>query len=215
MLKEGRRRRRLLFFLIQFYRCLPRGWKRTGPVPLARDLLKRSRIERNTNKRKVKLRRRSSKWTNMNSTRCTNDFPRWKMKALLLPCRPVPPILIYLAQHLIFFLKHFASLHMLHPYCPPLFPLITFFPSVDTRHFSTVSRLCKDSPSRNSCPFAEQILEKDTWSPIPYFRIWFLLSRNEFVRMKRIFNKRVFFRERKNRIFFFIGFFFRAQVSFG
>lgn len=143
MLKEGRRRRRLLFFLIQFYRCLPRGWKRTGPVPLARDLLKRSRIERNTNKRKVKLRRRSSKWTNMNSTRCTNDFPRWKMKALLLPCRPVPPILIYLAQHLIFFLKHFASLYIPHPYCPPLFPLITLFPFVDTRHFSTVSRLCK------------------------------------------------------------------------
>lgn len=147
MLKEGRRRRRLLFFLIQFYRCLPRGWKRTGPVPLARDLLKRSRIERNTNKRKVKLRRRSSKWTNMNSTRCTNDFPRWKMKALLLPCRPVPPILIYLAQHLIFFLKHFASLHIPHPYCPPLFP---HYPLPFRRHASFLD--CVTSLQRLSLP---------------------------------------------------------------
>lgn len=73
MLKEGSRFRLLFNSILP--RCLPRERKRTGPIPLARDLLKRSRIEGNTNKRKVKL-RRSSKRTNMNSTRCTNDFPR-------------------------------------------------------------------------------------------------------------------------------------------
>lgn len=73
MLKEGTRFRLLFNSILP--RCLHRERKRTGPIPLARDLLKRSRIERNTNKRKVKL-RRSSKRTNMNSTRCTNDFPR-------------------------------------------------------------------------------------------------------------------------------------------
>lgn len=138
MLKEGSRFRLLFNSILP--RCLPRERKRTGPVPLARDLLKRSRIEGNTNKRKVKL-RRSSKRTNMNSTRCTNDFPRWKMEALL-PCRLVP-ILIYLAQHLIFFLKHFTSLASPRPYCPS--PSLPSSPS--TRVISRVSRLCKDLPA--------------------------------------------------------------------
>lgn len=138
MLKEGTRFRLLFNSILP--RCLPRERKRTGPIPLARDLLKRSRIEGNTNKRKVKL-RRSSKRTNMNSTRCTNDFPRWKMEALL-PCRLVP-ILIYLAQHLIFFLKHFTSLASPRPYCPS--PSLPSSPS--TRVISRVSRLCKDLPA--------------------------------------------------------------------